>query len=151
MHGRSKRCNEVELFRTPTEYRDDFGFDEGPRATPCISDGKVYTFGVEGMLTCLDLSDGKKVWQVDTKDQFHQGKGFFGMAGCSPIAEGGNVLLDIGGGGAEQGLSHLTKAQEKSPGNPPMTKPAYASPVVATIHDKRLRAFFFTRAGPRRC
>ncbi|MDE2756222.1 MAG: hypothetical protein OXI92_06695, partial [Acidobacteriota bacterium] len=27
----------------PTDYRDDFGFDGGPRATPSIWDGKVYT------------------------------------------------------------------------------------------------------------
>jgi hypothetical protein len=40
----------------PTAYRDDFGFDEGPRATPCIADGRVYTFGAEGMLLCLDLA-----------------------------------------------------------------------------------------------
>ena len=32
---------------TPTlpSYRDDFGFDEGPRAVPVVADGIVYTFG----------------------------------------------------------------------------------------------------------
>ena len=29
----------------PTNYRDDFGFDEGPRAVPVVADGIVYTFG----------------------------------------------------------------------------------------------------------
>src|SRR5579862_8566257 len=61
----------------PTAYRDDFGFDEGPRATPCLSHGKVYTFGAEGMLSCLNLADGKMVWQVNTKTEFHASKGFF--------------------------------------------------------------------------
>jgi hypothetical protein len=37
-------------FDYPTAYRDDFGFDEGPRATPAISDGHVYTYGAEGIL-----------------------------------------------------------------------------------------------------
>ena len=44
----------------PTFYRDDFGFDEGPRGTPAIADQKVYTFGAEGVLQCLDFSTGKR-------------------------------------------------------------------------------------------
>ena len=34
----------------PTDYRDDFGFDGGPRATPSVWEGKVYTFGAQGVL-----------------------------------------------------------------------------------------------------
>src|SRR5438552_13197896 len=33
------------MFDYPTAYRDDFGFDEGPRATPAIADGRAYTYG----------------------------------------------------------------------------------------------------------
>src|SRR5882672_10461862 len=47
-----------------TVYRDDFGFDEGPRGTPAIDDGKVYTFGADGILSCWEMSGGKRVWQV---------------------------------------------------------------------------------------
>src|SRR5262245_31416476 len=28
----------------PTDYVDDFGFDDGPRATPVVAGGHVYTF-----------------------------------------------------------------------------------------------------------
>src|SRR4051812_35734639 len=73
----------VWTFDYPTAYRDDFGFDEGPRATPAISDGHVYTYGAEGVLTCLDLAFGKKIWSLDAKTDFHVPKGFFGVA-CSP-------------------------------------------------------------------
>src|ERR1051326_5675446 len=45
----------------PTSYQDDFGFDDGPRATPSIHEGRVYTFGALGMLQCLDLADGKRI------------------------------------------------------------------------------------------
>src|SRR4051794_17407946 len=83
-------------FDYPTAYQDDFGFDEGPRATPCIADGRVYTFGAEGMLHCLDFASGKKIWSVNAKKEFHAGKGFFGIA-CSPLVEGNTVLLNIGG------------------------------------------------------
>ena len=81
----------------PTRYQDDFGFDEGPRATPSIVDGKVYTFGAEGVLSCWELSTGKNLWRVDSKREFNAPKGFFGMA-CSPLVEQNAVIVNIGGG-----------------------------------------------------
>ena len=45
----------------PTSYRDDFGFDEGPRAVHVIVSGRVYTFGAEGQLTAIDLTTGRSV------------------------------------------------------------------------------------------
>jgi outer membrane protein assembly factor BamB len=128
----------------PTSYRDDFGFDEGPRATPCVADGKVYTFGAEGMLLCLNLSDGTKVWQLDTKEEFHQGKGFFGDA-CSPLVEGSNVLLNIGGPGGA-GVVAFDKNTGRVAWKDTDDEAGYASPIAATIHDRRY-AFFLTRAG----
>src|SRR5258706_3220319 len=62
-------------FGYATTYRDDFGFDEGPRGTPAIADGKVFTYGVQGVLTCLDISTGKKVWQIDVAKEFNAAKG----------------------------------------------------------------------------
>ena len=56
----------------PTDYRDEFGFDEGPRATPAIAGGRVFTFGAEGRLGCWSLADGTAVWSVDTeKESLH--------------------------------------------------------------------------------
>ena len=40
----------------PTTYRDDFGFDEGPRALPVVANGVVYTFGAQGQLHAFDLA-----------------------------------------------------------------------------------------------
>lgn len=128
----------------PTAYHDDFGFDEGPRATPSIADGKVYTFGAEGMLVCVNLADGKMVWQVDTKKEFHQGKGFFGAA-CSPLVEGNAVLLDIGGPDGA-GIVAFDKGTGRVLWKSTDDEAGYASPVAATIRGRRY-AFFFTRAG----
>src|SRR6185295_15250810 len=83
-------------FDYPTKYRDDFGFDEGPRATPAIADGRVYTYGAEGILHCLELEKGTDLWSKNIKAEFHTGKGFFGIAN-SPLIEGNAVLLNAGG------------------------------------------------------
>ena len=80
----------------PTDYRDDFGFDEGPRAAPAVAGERIYTFGAEGVLQALDFSTGKRLWSVDTRQKFDAPKGFFGAA-CSPLVDDGRVLMNIGG------------------------------------------------------
>jgi outer membrane protein assembly factor BamB len=71
-------------------------FGNGPRATPTVIDGKVYAFGVTGVLACLEASSGKLVWKVDTLKQFKAANLFFGMS-CSPLVEGDAVLVNVGG------------------------------------------------------
>ncbi|PYX63738.1 MAG: alcohol dehydrogenase [Acidobacteria bacterium] len=128
----------------PTHYRDDFGFDEGPRATPAIADGRVYTYGAEGLLTCWNFADGKKLWTVDAKKEYGAPKGFFGIA-CSPLVEGDSVLLNIGGRNGS-GIVAFDKATGKQRWKTTDQEASYSSPVAADVHGKRY-AFFLTREG----
>lgn len=127
----------------PTKYRDDFGFDEGPRSAPTVSNGSVFTFGAQGVLTALDLATGKKRWSVLTNTQFSVKKGFFGAAG-SPLVENGKVLVNVGGPNA--GIvafdANTGAVVWKATGD----EASYSSPTVATIDGAR-HALFFTRAG----
>ncbi len=79
-----------------TSYRDMFGFDHGPRAIPTISDKRITTMGAQGMVQCLDLKDGKRIWQSDLGKEHAAETGFFGLA-CSPLVDGGRVFLNVGG------------------------------------------------------
>ena len=131
-------------FDYPTGYQDDFGFDEGPRATPAIADGKVYVFGAEGALHCLELASGKKLWSVNTKEKFSAPKGFFGLA-CSPLIEGNHVLLNFGGvNGA--GIVAFDKHTGALAWKATNDEASYSSPVAAELNGKRM-AVFFTRSG----
>jgi outer membrane protein assembly factor BamB len=121
-------------FDYPTAYRDDFGFDEGPRATPAISDDHVYTYGAEGVLTCLDFTSGKKIWGLNAKKEFHAPKGFFGIA-CSPLVEGDAVILNIGADGA--GIVAFDKLTGKVLWKASTDQASYSSPVAATINNRR--------------
>jgi outer membrane protein assembly factor BamB len=131
-------------FDYPTGYRDDFGFDEGPRATPTIAQGKVFTFGAEGSLHCLEFQTGKKIWSINTKTEFGAAKGFFGMV-CSPLVEGSAVLLNVGGPNGA-GIVAFDQNTGKVRWKATADEASYSSPVAATVNGLRY-AFFFTRAG----
>ncbi|HVY70932.1 MAG TPA: PQQ-binding-like beta-propeller repeat protein [Verrucomicrobiae bacterium] len=131
-------------FDYATAYQDDFGFDDGPRATPTIAGGRIYSFGAEGSLHCLDLATGKNVWEVDTKARYAAGKGFFGLV-CAPLVEGDAVLLNIGGRDGA-GIVAFHKDTGKLLWKATDDEASYSSPVAATLNGKRA-AVFFTRAG----
>ena len=39
---------------------------EGPRSTPTIDGGKVFTLFSNGRLSCVELEDGKVIWDIQT-------------------------------------------------------------------------------------
>ncbi len=140
----AKTGKQLWIFAYPTAYQDDFGFDVGPRATPSIDGGHVYTFGAEGMLHCLDFATGKKIWSVNAKTEFQAPKGFFGIA-CSPLVEGKAVLLNIGGADGA-GIVAFDKLTGKVLWKASHDEASYSSPTAAAINGQR-HAFFFTRKG----
>lgn len=127
----------------PTTYRDDFGFDEGPRAVPVVADGVVYTFGAEGKLNALELSSGKPLWNVDAMRQYEVEKGFFGAAG-SPLVEGGKVIANVGG--RKAGIVAFDAKTGKVVWTATTDAASYSSGIAATILGRRY-AVFLTRAG----
>ena len=127
----------------PTSYRDDFGFDEGPRAVPVVADGVVYTYGAEGKLHAVDLSAGKPLWSVDAMRQFEVGKGFFGAAG-SPLVEGGRVIANVGG--KKGGIVAFDARTGKVVWTATTDAASYSSGIAATILGRRY-AVFLTREG----
>jgi outer membrane protein assembly factor BamB len=126
-----------------TTYHDDFGFDEGPRATPVIAGNRVFTLGAEGTLLCLDLESGQKVWGRNLMDEYRAPKGFFGIAG-TPLVEGNLVLVNVGARGA--GIVAFATDTGKEVWKATDHAASYASPIAATLHGQRY-AIFFTREG----
>ncbi len=79
-----------------TDYADPYGYNNGPRCTPLLTHDKCYTFGAQGKLLCLNLADGKLIWQRDTAVDWKVPEHFFGF-GCTPILEGGLLIVLVGG------------------------------------------------------
>ncbi|MEL6896177.1 MAG: PQQ-binding-like beta-propeller repeat protein [Planctomycetota bacterium] len=80
----------------PVEYRDPYGYDDGPRSSPTIDGNDVFTFGVAGRLSCHDLESGALRWSVETNREYGVVTNFFGV-GCSPLVMGESVLVMVGG------------------------------------------------------
>lgn len=128
----------------PTGYRDDFGFDEGPRGTPCVADGRVFTYGAEGTLTAFDAGTGKRLWQRAAAREFSAPKGYFGAV-CAPVVFEGRVLVGVGGANGG-GVVAFDAVSGKTVWQALNDEAGYSSPVVAVLNGSA-RAVFFTRAG----
>ncbi len=130
-------------FDYPTSYRDDFGFDEGPRAVPVIAGGRVFTHGADGMLHGIDFASGKMLWSVDTRKVFEAPKGYFGVA-SSPVVDGTRVLVNVGG--TKGGIVAFDAASGKTLWTATSDEPSYSAPIVADIGGQHT-GVFFTRTG----
>ncbi len=124
-----------------TAYRDDFGFDEGPRSVPVVAEGMVYTFGAEGVLSAVALETGKLLWSVATAERFKVEKNFFGAAG-SPLVMDGRVVVNVGG--AEAGLAAFDAKSGDVLWTSPKDEASYSSPTTGIFGGQRF-ALFYTR------
>jgi outer membrane protein assembly factor BamB len=123
------------------EFRSFFG--NGPRATPAISGGKLYTYGITGLLTCWNAKDGKRLWQVDALEKFKARNIRFG-ASCSPLVEGGSVFLNVGGKGAS--IVAFDKDKGETTWKARDDQASYASPIVIG-EGKNRQVVFLTASG----
>ncbi|MCX6901106.1 MAG: PQQ-like beta-propeller repeat protein [Verrucomicrobia bacterium] len=74
-------------------------YPAGPRTTPLVADGKVYTLGAEGHLCCLDAVTGKEVWARELKKDFGIRAPVWGFAG-HPLLDGRRLICLVGGDGS---------------------------------------------------
>jgi outer membrane protein assembly factor BamB len=74
-------------------------YPAGPRVTPSVHDGSVYTLGAEGHLLCLDAANGKVQWSRDLRKDFNLATPMWGFAG-HPLVDGERLICLVGGTGS---------------------------------------------------
>lgn len=119
--------------RFPTAYRDRYGYNDGPRASPVIAGDHIFWHSQEGMLRCLALADGAVRWSCDTTTRFKVPQDFFGTA-STPLVHGDLLIVQIGapGGPGVVAFDLATGAERWRADD--QWGPSYASPVPAVIH-----------------
>jgi outer membrane protein assembly factor BamB len=99
----------------------------GPKSTPAIAGGRVFTLGIGGILSAFDLASGKLIWRIPAPAALPM----YGSA-TSPLVDGGNVIAHLGGhdNGA---LTSFDAATGKPRWQWSGDGPGYGSPIIATF------------------
>ncbi len=126
-------CYKVSTGEPVWRHHDPARFYEsnggaGPRATPTLSGGRVYTFGATGILNALDAGNSAVVWSRNAASDTGVKIPGWGFA-SSPLVAGDVVIVATAG---------VLVAYDSATGNPrwqgPADKGGYSSPQLATIN-----------------
>jgi outer membrane protein assembly factor BamB len=113
-------------------------FAAGPRATPTVHDGRVYTVGATGRMHCLEANPAngqpRVFWQHDLLREFNASIPQWGVA-CSPLVEGNRVIVQPGGSDGSIAAFDCTTGDLmwKALSDPS----GYSSPIAATAAGTR--------------
>jgi outer membrane protein assembly factor BamB len=106
---------------------------KGPKSTPLLSGGRLFTLGIAGTLSAFEAETGRVLWRSDYSDRFAATSPLYGSA-ASPMIARGKLLIHLGGPGkgALMALDPETGAlvwafEGDGPG--------YSSPIVTTIEN----------------
>jgi outer membrane protein assembly factor BamB len=113
----------------------EVSYAAGPRTTPVVSGGKVYTLGTMGNLLCLNANDGKVVWSKNVQSQYDVPMPQWGFSG-HPLIDRNRLICLVGGKGS------VVVAFDKDTGkelwkNLDAKEPGYAPPMIYTFNGKR--------------
>lgn len=109
---------------------------EGPRATPTIHKDCVYACGATGILSCLDASTGRLIWQRHVLEENKIANIEWGICASPLIVDD---LLIVTGGNTRGPVLFAYQAEGGSPAwKAGDDQASYASPVLATLAGRRV-------------
>jgi len=113
-------------YRYPAPYgKLDYG--KGPRCTPTVHDGRVYTLGAVGHVHCLDAGTGKLLWFKDLVKDHRAKVPEWGFA-ASVVVEGDRAIVHAGlPGGCYLAYDRRSGAELWRGGDDPV---GYGTPIV---------------------
>ena len=128
----------VWIHRDPARFWES-NAGAGPRATPTLNDGRVYTLGATGIVNALDAGNGAVVWSRNAASDTGGTVPFWGFS-SSPLVVGDVVIVYAGG------LAAYDRATGKPRWTGKVTGDSYSSPHLVTI-DGVAQVLQLTTAG----
>jgi outer membrane protein assembly factor BamB len=119
-------------------------YPSGPRTTPVVDGGKVYTLGAMGDLLCLDVVDGKVAWSKNLPKDYQAPVPMWGYA-AHLLVDGDRLITLAGGNGS------VVVALDKNTGKElwrALSAPeiGYAPPIIVKTGGKRQLIVWHTKA-----
>jgi outer membrane protein assembly factor BamB len=138
-------CYRVSTGEPVWRHRDPTRFWEsnagaGPRGTPTLVNGRVYTLGATGILNVLDAGTGAVVWSRNAASDLNAKTPMWGFS-SSPLVVDDVVIVALGGTLAGYGAATGNR-RWSGPGS----GLSYSSPHLATI-DGVAQVLFMSGAG----
>ena len=127
-------ANGKVLWKHEYECPYQISFPAGPRCTPTVNSGKVYSLGAMGDLYCLDAATGKVVWTKNFPRDYNAQAPTWGFCG-HPLVYKDMLICVVGGQGS------VAVAFEKETGNEKWKnltarEPGYSPPTLITSGGK---------------
>jgi len=88
----------AEIWRREYPVKYTISYPAGPRCTPTVDGGKVYTLGAEGNLICFASKNGAIIWQKDLPKVYATKTAMWGYA-SHPLIDGNKLICLAGGNG----------------------------------------------------
>lgn len=107
----------------------------GPKSTPTVADGRVFTLSITGVLAAWSADDGNPLWRRDFRERFEVSHPYWGTA-TSPIVDGERLFVHTGS--CEKGaLFCIDTATGKDLWVRDEDANCYSSPLIETIDGVR--------------
>ena len=110
-------------------------YPAGPRATPLVAGGRVFTLGAMGDLLCLDASDGRVIWERHFLKDFTEEPPVWGYS-AHPLLDGDRLICTVGGSNSAVVAFHKDTGKELWRALD-AREIGYAPPVLHTVNGQR--------------
>jgi outer membrane protein assembly factor BamB len=118
----------------PCAY-EDMEYGNGPRASPVVHEGKVYTLGTKGHLLCLDADRGTVLWGKDLARDYNARIPQYG-ASAAPLIEG-DLLIVCAGGQPDATVIAFDRNTGHERWKALKDRPAYSAPIAVSRGGRR--------------
>jgi outer membrane protein assembly factor BamB len=115
------------------QYATQMG--KGPHSTPALHEGRLFTLGVNALLSCFDAETGVLKWRKDFGVP-DTSKMFCGTA-MSPLIDGGALIVHVGDDIRGGQMIAFDVATGKEKWKLSCDGPGYASPIIVTLAGAR--------------
>jgi outer membrane protein assembly factor BamB len=134
-----------ELWKHEYDCPYTISYPSGPRCTPQVHDGKLYTLGAEGHLFCLDANTGKVHWQHDLNTEYKTKSCLWGHS-AHPLIDGDQLICLVGGQGSAVVSFDKNTGKERWRALT-CNQIGYCPPIIETLAGKRVLLIWHAEAA----